>query len=119
MEDKKESLIDLTYLKTFSDGDMVFVKEMIELFIEKIPTETAELQRAVAAQEWQAAYKAAHDLKSSANFIGLTYLVEDILKFEDCTKNQRNFDLIPDLRDRIVEECLKGVTELKGVEIPD
>jgi len=117
MEDKKEMMIDLSYLKTFSDGDLEFVKEMVELFIEKIPAETEELTRAITAHEWSAAYKAAHDLKSSANFIGLTSLIDSILKMEDCTKNEKDLDTINELREHIVAQCLAAVEELKEVEV--
>ncbi|MGB0521953.1 MAG: Hpt domain-containing protein [Flammeovirgaceae bacterium] len=117
MEDKKEIMIDLSYLKTFSDGDLAFVKEMVELFIEKIPMETAELQRAIAAKEWAAAYKAAHDLKSSANFIGLKHVIDGILKIEDCTKNERNFEELDQTQKFVVEQCLAAVEELKEIKI--
>lgn len=117
MEDKKEITIDLTYLKTFSDGDLDFVKEMVELFIEKIPTEAAELRRAVDAKEWAATYKAAHDLKSSANFIGLKDLIDSIIKMEDCAKNERNLDTVDDLKEHIIEHCLLAVDVLKDIEI--
>lgn len=117
MEEKKEIMIDLTYLKTFSDGDLAFVKEMVELFIEKIPMETAELQRAIGAKEWAAAYKAAHDLKSSSNFIGLKHVIDSIMKIEDCAKNERNFDELPELQAFVIEQCLAGVEELKGLEV--
>ena len=117
MEDKKEIMIDLTYLKTFSDGDLEFVKEMVELFIDKIPAETTELRRAVDAKEWTAVYKAAHDLKSSANFIGLKELIESIVKMEDCAKNERNLDAVDQLKEHIIEHCLMAVEELKEIKI--
>lgn len=117
MEEKKDIMIDLSYLKTFSDGDLDFVKEMVELFIEKIPMEIAELKRAIDAKEWPAAYKAAHDLKSSANFIGLKGIISDIMQIEDCTKNEHNFEMLDDLQKRVGEHCMSGVEELKGMEI--
>lgn len=117
MEENKEKIVDLTYLKTFSDGDLDFVKEMVELFIDKIPMETSELQRAISAEEWSAAYKAAHDLKSSANFIGLKHIINSILKIEDCTKNERNFDQLAEPTQVVVEQCAIAVEELKEVKI--
>ena len=117
MEEKNEIMIDLTYLKTFSDGDLDFVKEMVELFIEKIPAETEELNRATEAKEWSVAYKAAHDLKSSANFIGLSHIIGKIMQLEDCLKNEKNLELVNGLKGEIIEECLTAVDELKDIEI--
>jgi len=117
MEEKKEKMIDLGYLKSFSDCDLDFVKEMVELFIEKIPMELAELKRAIDAKEWPEAYKAAHDLKSSANFIGLQGIVGAIMQIEDCTKNERNFEQLEELREQVATHCLAAVEELKEIEI--
>jgi HPt (histidine-containing phosphotransfer) domain-containing protein len=115
MEKKKntENVIDLEYIRTFSDGDEDFVREMVELFSEKIPAEVKELNVAVTEKNWERAYKATHDLKSSTSFVGMEYLRKDVLELERCTKFTQDLELVPALVEQISKECGKAAQELK------
>lgn len=113
MNNNTKMAIDLEYIRTFSDGDEDFVREMIELFSEKIPAEVAELNKAVEEKNWERAYKATHDLKSSTSFVGMEYLRKDVLELERCTKFTQDLELVPPLVEKISMECKKATQELK------
>jgi HPt (histidine-containing phosphotransfer) domain-containing protein len=86
------SLIDLTYLRSFCDGDEAFVAETIETLLEKLPEELRQLEQATATQQWHAAYKAVHSLKSSLHLAGLAHLYDSLKQLEGWTKNEENLD---------------------------
>lgn len=56
---------DLSYLKELSNGNLSFEKEMIELFIEKVPLDMEALENAILNPDVDAVHKIAHKLKSS------------------------------------------------------
>jgi len=109
-----ETVIDLEYIRTFSAGDHEFVKEMVELYIEKIPQEIKALETAVEEKNWHGAYRATHDLKSSTSFIGMKYLLEDVLELEQCTKFEQDLEEVPELMETVVTECKKAIEELRN-----
>ncbi len=113
--EKSNNAINLEYIRTFSDGDEDFVREMVELFSDKIPAEVKELNAAAEDENWERAYKATHDLKSSTSFVGMEYLRQDVLELERCTKFTQDLELVPALVEKISQECGKAAKELKEV----
>lgn len=61
----KKRRIDFSYLEEMGCGNPDFKKEMIALFIEKIPAEVAELQEAFHSDNHDRLKKLAHNMKSS------------------------------------------------------
>lgn len=82
--------IDLTYLKTISDGDEAIVKELIEIFIEQVPEFTIGLQDNFKLKNWNSIAALAHKAKSSVISMGMTELGEvDLKNLELLAKNKR------------------------------
>ncbi|GAB3012615.1 hypothetical protein GCM10027051_14570 [Niabella terrae] len=59
------NLIDLSYLHELSDNNKEFEKEIIELFLEQIPSQTEELERSFREKDYTGLKMIAHKLKSS------------------------------------------------------
>jgi two-component system aerobic respiration control sensor histidine kinase ArcB len=45
--------------------DAAFVREMQQLFVERVPVQLAELQRTIEAEDWETIAQRAHSLKST------------------------------------------------------
>lgn len=63
--------VDMNYLTEFSSGDHNFIKEMIEMFLENAPKDTAELQSYFDEGNWEMVYKTAHKLKPNLMMMGM------------------------------------------------
>src|SRR5690606_33318455 len=63
--------IDFSYLNELSDGDEAFIREMIDLFINKIPKDMKELEAAIALKDFAAIRGIAHTLRSSLSIFKL------------------------------------------------
>jgi PAS domain S-box-containing protein len=67
-----ERAIDFSYLEEFSGGDMLFKNEMINLFLNGIPSDLKELESAIQIEDFAEAKKSAHHMKSSLSMFCLT-----------------------------------------------
>lgn len=66
--------IDLTFLDEMACGDPDFRKEMINLFIDRIPNQAAQLQEAFNNNDNDTVKKTAHNMKSSLDI----FMLEDL-----------------------------------------
>lgn len=69
--------MNLSFLDEMSCGDPEFKKEMINLFIEKIPNQTAELEQAFHNNDHDTVKKLAHNMKSSLDI----FMLEDLSNY--------------------------------------
>jgi len=70
----KKRNVDLSFLEEMACGDENFKKDMIEIFLEKIPEQDAELQEAFKNEDHETVKKVAHNMKSSLDI----FLLEDL-----------------------------------------
>lgn len=64
-------IIDMSFLDEMSGGDAEFRKDMINLFIEKIPSQSAQLEEAFKNTDYDSVKKLAHNMKSSMDIFML------------------------------------------------
>ena len=63
--------IDLKYLQEFSGGDIYFIRDMLETFMNEAPATFVRLQKEFADQNWDGVYKGIHKIKPSFLMLGL------------------------------------------------
>jgi HPt (histidine-containing phosphotransfer) domain-containing protein len=66
--------IDLSYLESIADGDIVVIKELISIFLEQVPEFTEGLSTHFEKQEWKEIAGLAHKAKSSVISMGMNDL---------------------------------------------
>jgi CheY-like chemotaxis protein/HPt (histidine-containing phosphotransfer) domain-containing protein len=113
-----ENLFDLSTIRDISGGDEGFVKKMIELFIETVPTNLKELNSSLNTENWEQVSKSAHKLKSTIDSMGIVSIREDIRKVEINAKKREALADIPNQIDRVntvICECIR-LLELELIE---
>lgn len=73
---EKKRRIDFSFLDEMACGDENFKKEMIHLFLDKIPSQVAELEEAFKKDDHDTVKKLAHNMKSSLDI----FMLEDLSK---------------------------------------
>ncbi|MTH16529.1 ATP-binding protein [Flavobacterium sp. LC2016-01] len=73
-EQAKKRIIDFSILDEMACGDLNFRKEMIHLFLEKIPSQTEQLIEAFKNNDHDTTKKLAHNMKASLDIFMLTDL---------------------------------------------
>jgi len=82
----KKRRIDLSYLDEMACGDPNFKKEMITLFIEKIPAELIQLEEAFNSDNHDRVKKLSHNMKSSVEMFMLKDLSNSLSIIEEEAK---------------------------------
>lgn len=63
--------MDLTYLLELSEGDILFVKDLLETYLQELPKDLAQLSESYQNNHVVGVQKAAHKMKSSFKLLGL------------------------------------------------
>ncbi|MFD1605567.1 response regulator [Flavobacterium artemisiae] len=73
-EAERKRVLDLSFLDEMACGDPDFRREMINLFVEKIPNDVAQLEEAYKNDDADAVKRLAHNMKSSLDI----FMLEDL-----------------------------------------
>ncbi|MFN0174439.1 MAG: PAS domain S-box protein [Saprospiraceae bacterium] len=94
-----ENPLDLSYLMNLSNGDQVFVQEIIDVFLADTPLSLRQLEMDVKNQDWEGCYKVVHKLKPNFAMFGMKNLelqastLETILKSKSIDPDKIVIDL--------------------------
>jgi signal transduction histidine kinase/CheY-like chemotaxis protein len=93
-----EEFLDLDYLKEISGGNTVFEIGIIKQFLKQVPSELEFMKEAFSKMNYTELALAAHNLKTSVSFLGLTKKLDHHLDYIE--SNAGN----PDVQDTIKEQ---------------
>ncbi len=86
MDNKIKPAFDMDHAREITDGDMEFLKELIEIFKADCPERLAGISRAIKEKDFNALDETAHSLKGSSGNLGLTRVYELSWKLEKMGK---------------------------------
>ncbi|MBK6983334.1 MAG: response regulator [Bacteroidetes bacterium] len=108
----KPNFSDLTLIYERADGDMQFLKEIIECYIIEMPIYITEMDNCLASKDYEEIRKQAHKMKAPIALMGALSLKELYADIELGAKEQRNLDELTKQITIAKEQCLKTVVEL-------
>jgi len=77
---------DISRLQEITDGDLEFLKELIELYLADSPEQIAALRKAMAERNAESCQVVAHTFRSSSGNVGAMELQQRLLKLENLSK---------------------------------
>ena len=107
------NVTDLSYLNKISNGDIDFIKEMIDVYMKQTPEAINNLEKYLENKDWQMLRAAAHKMKPSFTFFGLTAMDAIINSLEEYSEKEIHLELLPEMIAKIKLVCVKAMTELK------
>jgi CheY-like chemotaxis protein/HPt (histidine-containing phosphotransfer) domain-containing protein len=109
-----KKLYDLTMIHGLSGGDEAFIRQMVELFVDTMPTSMLEFQVTLDQKQWDAMGKLAHKLKSTTGSMGMDSIKDEIRAVElNCKKNE-NLKETPALAKKCIQVINQTVEQLKA-----
>ncbi len=81
-------IISFDYLYEFSNGDRLFIKDIVETFIKESPKAFEELHYAYKKKNWEVVYKRAHSLKPNFMMLGMKAQQEAAAQIERLIKKE-------------------------------
>jgi signal transduction histidine kinase/CheY-like chemotaxis protein/HPt (histidine-containing phosphotransfer) domain-containing protein len=104
-------------LEEISQGDLVFVKKMAQLFVDTVPAVVKEMQAAAGLGDFQVVYAKAHSLKPSLHNFEIDCLTGDVLELERLAMAKGPAGRVNELAQRvgdIVGEVVEGLKKEMG-----
>ena len=89
--------INIDRLIKASNNDEIFIRSMLNLFIDRTPGLVNEMIEACKKKDYHQTVKLAHQLKPSVDMMGNDRLSELLLRIHEITKSESNCKKSPDL----------------------
>jgi PAS domain S-box-containing protein len=102
---RKASKFDLTYLRSISNNNEDFVKEMMQTFVQSIPGILDEMKKCIVEENWERLSKLAHQIKPSFTLLGVYDLKNTIIYIEDNGKNKTNLSELQKISSNFIKVC--------------
>ncbi len=105
----KSSLYDLSMIEQIAHGNQDFIKKMINMFIDTMPTAIAEMKDHLENANWPALGAVAHKVKPTIDTMGIASLKEDVRSLEKYGKDMTNLDEVPSMLanfDRVISDVI-------------
>ena len=78
--------VDLQYLFEFSNGDRLFVRDMVETFLQEMPGAIEKLFQSLKEEDWDQVYKIVHKLKPNFMMLGMKAQQDKSVEVENMIK---------------------------------
>ena len=104
---------NLDFLREISDGNDIFYKEFISLFLTSAPKAISEMEKSYVAKDWESLRQLSHKIKPSFNYVGLKELNHCAAKIEDIATRKNDTAEIQMLLDNIKSVCAVAFKELE------
>jgi HPt (histidine-containing phosphotransfer) domain-containing protein len=110
--------LDLTFLYEIADGSNEFVIESIDMLLQQAPEMLGAIGTALNISDWPAAAAAAHKLKPSMGFFGMTLSQELLQEIEQqCKAGGQDPDAISakfSQAEELIGQSMATLTKLKA-----
>ena len=83
------SMVDLQHFKSLTMGDKTFMREMIELYLQRNPDDLQQLGNAVQNNDYKLIKDLSHKMKTSVGFMGLTQLLGPLNDMETLAQQSK------------------------------
>jgi signal transduction histidine kinase/CheY-like chemotaxis protein/HPt (histidine-containing phosphotransfer) domain-containing protein len=93
------------HIKTMVNGNKDDMISLIEIFLEQLPLQLAELEEAVNRKDWYRSHQIAHKLKSSISILGVDELRQLVERLHDYSLEDDKIEMIPDLFLKFKTNC--------------
>jgi signal transduction histidine kinase/DNA-binding response OmpR family regulator len=115
---KQNQVTNLDYLIEMAKGNKSFVLEMIDIFIEQIPFDLAEITKAISKSDYPTIKSITHKMGTSISFVGLPDEIEIYLEqIGELAESQKNIELIKKQFAHVKAICEQAKMELAAERI--
>ncbi len=112
---KDDMIIDLSYLKEMSEGNVELMIEMIGIFKEQVLEFSNDMDRLLEKKEYVELGKLAHKAKSSISIMGMGPLAKKLKEFELLAKSHQDIEVYPEFISIFKRDTQIALNDLKVV----
>jgi len=109
-----EHVTDMSFLKQFTGGNPDKVQKYVGMFLENAPKLLDNIEKGLAAKDYQAIKIAAHSMKPQMSYMGIKEDVSNIFLIEQSSGESAHYEALPQLVSNLKRLCSKAFEELKN-----
>jgi PAS domain S-box-containing protein len=113
--ESKKLNFDLSYLRSVSNDNEDFIREMLQTFIQTMPGIIDEMRSCVIDKNWEKLSRLAHQIKPSFTLMGIHSLRADILFIEENGKGKSNLNELPRVTTNFIQACQELISDFSKV----
>lgn len=106
-----EKKYDLGFLKSISNTNESFIKEMILVFKQTTPRIILKMGNHMKNKKYKALEREVHRLIPGVSFLGAENIKDDLIKIEQYLNDNTNLDDIPGLLDNVKRNVTDLITQ--------
>lgn len=106
-------IYNLDKINEMAEGDEDFVMSVISVFLDEVPQDLHDLEKAIANKDYENVYKLAHKIKPNVDLLGMEQSRATALEIETLGKNEANSRKIEEKFPLLKKDVLQVVAELK------
>jgi len=105
--------IDLAYLEKTVEGNIKFMTDVINLFLQQMPDMLDEMNQNCEQKEWDKLRATAHKVRPSIELMGIHSTKEILLEIEKLAIEKKSLDLLSGMVKQVNTTCYAAMEELK------
>jgi signal transduction histidine kinase/DNA-binding response OmpR family regulator len=110
--ENEHKILNVKYLQDLSKGNESFVKAMLVQFVEQMPQELTDLEKAISVKNFPLVKTIAHNMKTTVAFVGLDEILHPLLdSIENATLKQDTFEILQAFK-KIKNLCEQAIKEI-------
>lgn len=117
IEAPARSGFDLAYLRSISDNNHEFLREMIDTFVQSMPPVLKEMQQSLQEQDWRKLSRLAHQIKPSFSLLGMEALRKTVFYIEQNADQKTDLQEVTRTTLQFIDDCTTVVSDLKAMTI--
>ena len=107
-------IYNLDKINEMAEGDEDFINSVISVFLEEVPQDLEDLEKALNEQNHEQVYKLAHKIKPNVDLLGMEQTRAAALQMETLGKEQASISEIQQIFPVLKKDIHQVVAELKN-----
>jgi HPt (histidine-containing phosphotransfer) domain-containing protein len=106
-------IYSLDKINEMAEGDTDFIVSVISVFLEEVPEDLQQLEKAIAVGDFEQTYKMAHKIKPNVDLLGMEQTRAMALEIETIGRNVGDMNQIKVLFPSLKKDVEQVMAELK------
>lgn len=107
-------IYNLDKIHEMAEGDEEFIKSVVTVFLEEVPTDMSGLEMALGSKDYDTVYKLAHKIKPNVDLLGMEQTRAMALQIETWGRKGENKEEIERMVPLLKKDIQQVVFELKN-----
>ncbi|WP_297796624.1 Hpt domain-containing protein [uncultured Eudoraea sp.] len=106
-------IYSLDKINEMAEGDQDFINSVISVFLEEVPQDLEDLEKAITNDDYDNVYKLAHKIKPNVDLLGMEQSRAVALEIETLGKSAEHKEEIQKKFPLLKKDILQVISELK------